>query len=576
MGMRRTTRVFGVAKPLDGARVLRSGRRISHNVDEPKEVKRAKGKGDNNKGEDFTANKRRKVSSESEGDVDKKFGIVYSRKRKSLSNQSSSRKPPQSLKFYSRRKRILSVVPVITLRVVWSCKGCWLSTVFGLVMRYLRRRGQLSLTSLASFFLSQPIKDVFADHGVRFLAEAPFSSRGVCRFFGEMNSLPLFSADFSAIPGCFMAMHLTVFLRVATWGFGFVERYLCLLNNPVEECESESELVLSPPCSPRNNGDVVGLHPLVRGSKLTVGNGQCRNSLGFHGIQRGRRSSLRKRRGGNISRSVLVHKYNVVSQQSGKVIPIPGVRQVCGYGDDDDDSPSFSMPVQYISLKEDEVSRALGRSSAIYDMDSEDEEWLRKQNVQVFGKEGRVILEQDSFELMIDGFEKRCFLSPANDPLGEKATIVASLSYLGRQEVVEAVHGYWLRKKKKRKAPLLRVFKVNQAKKTPLPSKTVFRKGRSFKRQGSQLHRKIKQLNLGAVKTAEQEALEEQEAILRVEETKALAEATMEIAIARRRRAQVLGENADLAVFKATMALKIAEAKKVAEPIELSSKLFLN
>lgn len=54
----------------------------------------------------------------------------------------------------------------------------------------------------------------------------------------------------------------------------------------------------------------------------------------------------------------------------------------------------------------------------------------------------------------------------------------------------------------------------------------------------------------GAVKTAEQEALEEQEALRRVEEAKAFAKAAMEIAIARRTRAQVLGENADLAVFK--------------------------
>ncbi|RID72975.1 hypothetical protein BRARA_B00149 [Brassica rapa] len=548
MGMRRTTRV------LDGAaRVLRSGRRISHNVDEPK-AKRAKGKG-NNKGEDFTANKRRKVSSEA---VDKRFGIVYNRKRKTLSNQSSGSssnrpvKPPQSLKFYTRRRRRILCVPVITLRVVWSCKDCWLSTVFGLVMRYLRRGQQLS--ALASFFLSQPVNDVFADHGVRFLVEPPLSSsRGVCRFFGGVDSLPLLSADFSAIPRCFMAMHLTLVLRVAPRSLAFVERYLYLMNNPVEECDSESELVLSPPCSPRNNGL---LHP------LTVENAQCRSSLGFDNIQRGRRSSLRKRRGRNITHSV--HKYNVVTQQNVKVIPIPGVREVCGYADDD--SPSFSMPVHYISVKEDEVSRAMARSSAIYEMDSDDEEWLRKQNVEVFGKEDEEVLERDAFELMIDGFEKRCFHSLGDDLVDEKATVVA------REEVVEAVHDYWLRKRKKRKAPLLRVFQGrHQAKKTPRPSKTVFRKRKSFKKHG-----KGKQLNLVALKMAEQEAWEEQEAFRRVEEAKAYADATMEIAIASRRRAQVLGENADLAVYKATMALKIAEAKKAAEPIELARNLFLN
>ncbi|KAL0874885.1 hypothetical protein Bca101_024590 [Brassica carinata] len=564
MGMRRTTRVFGVAKPPDGARVLRSGRRICHNVDEPK-VKRSKG-------EDFTANKRRKVRTEAEGDeesvADKRFGIVYNRKRKSLlSNQSTGGgssapvKPHQSLKFYSRRRRTLCV-PLIALRVDWSCKEPWLSTVFGLVMRYSRRRGQqLRLRSLASFFLSQPVNDVFADHGVRFLGEPPLSSsRGVCRFFGEMNRLPLFSADFSAIPRCFVAMHLTLALRVVSRSFAFVERYLFLLNNPVEECDSESELVLSPHRSPRNSGGVV-----VAASKLTLGNAECRSSLGFHSKRR--RSSLRTRRARNISHSVL--KYNVVTQQNVKTIPIPVVREVCGYGDDD--SPSFSMPVQYISVKEDEVSRAMARSSAIYDMDSEDEEWLRKQNVEVFGKEYHV-LERDTFELMIDGFEKRYFHSLANDLVDEKASVVATLSYMGRQEVVEAVYDYWLRKRKKRKAPLLRVFQgYHRAKKTHQPSKTAFRKRRSFKRQG-----KSKQLYLGPVKTAEEEALEEQNVIRQVEEAKAFADATMEIAVARRRRAQVLGENADLAVYKATMARKIAETKKAAEPSEVARNLFLN
>lgn len=179
VGMRRTTRVFGVVKAADGARVLRSGRRIWPNNDEPK-AKRAhdpdwdcKGskvfaeKQQHDKGEDFTVAKRRRVRTEAVGDgksVDTKFGIVYNRKRKRLCDQSSG---GSDLKFYRRRTRRLCG-PVIALTVDWSCGDCWLSTVFGLVMRYLRRE-ELSLRSLSSFFLTQPINDVFADHGVRFL-----------------------------------------------------------------------------------------------------------------------------------------------------------------------------------------------------------------------------------------------------------------------------------------------------------------------------------------------------------------------------------------------------------------------
>lgn len=217
VGMRRTTRVFGVVKAADGARVLRSGRRIWPNVGEPK-VRRAhdvvdrdwnsllknhssKTKGNNkisgrsnrpcsprqissekeDKEDDFRVNKRRKVRNEAVGDeksVDKMFGIVYSRKRKRLSEPSSDRseEPLRSLKFYCRRRRLSDQVslgqiyrPVLALTVDWSIEDCWLSSVFGLVMRYMRRE-ELRLSSLATFFLSQPINHVFAEHGVRFLA----------------------------------------------------------------------------------------------------------------------------------------------------------------------------------------------------------------------------------------------------------------------------------------------------------------------------------------------------------------------------------------------------------------------
>lgn len=404
-----------------------------------------------------------------------------------------------------------------------------------------------------------------------------------------------------------MDMHFTIFLRVAPRSFVFVKKSLYLLNNPVEESDSESELALAEPCNPRNVG-LVGLHPSVRASKLTGGNAQYRGNLGSHSFQK-RRSSLRRRRARNLPHSVhklyngtsvsdisgcrknrtaavssrklrssvlnnsspgsngisiipkpktkeeldslccsanilligsdrctreegfsvmlefssskewfLVikkdgairyshtaqrtmrpcssnrfthsivwigddnwklefcdrqdwvgfkeiykecHERNIL-EQNVKVIPIPGVREVCGYAEDINDFPSFSRPVPYISVKEDEVSRAMARSIAVYDMDSEDEEWLERHNGEMLGEEDEQFqqLKPDTFELIIDGFEKCYFHSHADDLLDEKAATIASLSYLGRREVVEAVHDYWARKRKQRKAPLLRVFQV--------------------------------------------------------------------------------------------------------------------
>jgi hypothetical protein len=71
-----------------------------------------------------------------------------------------------------------------------------------------------------------------------------------------------------------------------------------------------------------------------------------------------------------------------------------------------------------------------------------------------------------------------------------------------------------------------------------------------------------------AVKAAEPE---EEDDILRMEEAKVLADKTMETAIAKRRRAQILAENADLAVYKAMRALRIAEAIKEAESREVDT-----
>lgn len=81
-----------------------------------------------------------------------------------------------------------------------------------------------------------------------------------------------------------------------------------------------------------------------------------------------------------------------------------------------------------------------------------------------------------------------------------------------------------------------------------------------------------------SVKAAKLEAWEGQNVFLRVEKAKALADTSMEIAMAKRRRAQVLAENANLAVYKAMLARRIAQAVKVVADSsgEVATSLFLN
>ena len=52
-------------------------------------------------------------------------------------------------------------------------------------------------------------------------------------------------------------------------------------------------------------------------------------------------------------------------------------------------------------------------------------------------------------------------------------------------------------------------------------------------------------------------------AILKVQDAKASASKSVELAICKRKRAQLLTENADLAMYRAIMALRIADASEI-------------
>ncbi|KAK8671521.1 hypothetical protein V6N13_038115 [Hibiscus sabdariffa] len=235
-----------------------------------------------------------------------------------------------------------------------------------------------------------------------------------------------------------------------------------------------------------------------------------------------------------------------------RVIPVPGVCEVSGY--EDKPSVSFRRPDSYISVDGDEVSRTLAKRTANYDMDSEDEEWLKKFNDEFFpGNVHCEHLSEDCFELMVDAFEKACFCSP-----DDHSNVIAAAADLGITGVVEAVHAYWSKKREQRRSPLLRVFQGHRVKKAPVVPQPFLRKRRSFKRQAS--HGRGKQPSFLQAMAIEHDALEEEDAMVKVEEARAAAAVSIETAILKRQRAQLLMQNADMATYKAMMALRIAEA----------------
>ncbi|XP_047175545.1 uncharacterized protein LOC124842969 [Vigna umbellata] len=254
-----------------------------------------------------------------------------------------------------------------------------------------------------------------------------------------------------------------------------------------------------------------------------------------------------------------------IPSTAAKFIPVPGVREVSSYAESN--SFPFHRPDTYISVFGDELTRAMARTTANYDMDSEDEEWLKN-----FNAECQNPVSDDNFELIIDTLEKVYYCNP-DDPFDEKSATCCCQN-LGSKEVVEAVYNYWMRKRKQKRSLLIRVFQGHQSKRAPLIPKPLLRKRRSFKRQPSQLGRSNQPSVLKAF-AAEQDAMEEN-AMLRIEEAKANANMSMELAIHKRRRAQSLAQNADLATYKATMLIRIAEAALAAESVDDAAAYFLD
>ncbi|OVA05957.1 Enhancer of polycomb-like [Macleaya cordata] len=237
---------------------------------------------------------------------------------------------------------------------------------------------------------------------------------------------------------------------------------------------------------------------------------------------------------------------------SAREVPVPGVHEVPGNGDIK--QVQFVRPNAYIKMKDDEVARVLMRKTANYDIDSGDEEFLEKLNKDLCSGDDVPLrhVSDENFEEIIDVFEKAAYCTP--DDVSDESRATKLCSDL-RTGIVTAVYQYWVEKRKQKNSALLRVFQCAPPRRTLVLQKPFLRKRRSFKRQGSK-YGKGKPRTFFQVFAEEQE----QDAMRRVQEAKNSASMSVELAVLKRKKAQQLMETADLATYKATLALKIAEA----------------
>ncbi|KAJ6358064.1 hypothetical protein OIU78_005819 [Salix suchowensis] len=669
VGLRRTTRVFGVIKGVDGARVLRSGRRLwpescdgklrrsndgdewyhtiiknannyqTKNQNKNSDLKYKENSGwahDDKLKKDLdvviaiAAPKRiKRVKSE------KKFGIVYRRKRKRLDGEKGEN--PDDKKYgiqFSRRQRRRQDV-----------------------LRYIKRV-ILNLSDLADFLSSEPISSVFASNGLHFVRDLPAERIGVCKI-KFLSPIPVnnslddddgdddvmmsgskddqscttmktdFALKITAVPeidnfGSKAVVHPSVRASKLTgrsnqYRNGLNSRavgemvslslLLCLRTN----LEGQREVTPAENIKEMNS-DAVGVKKDLNMSSCSANilvseSDRCYRLEGAtimfelsdsrewvlvvkkDGLTRYTHLALKSMRTCASNRFthdiiwtgddnwklefpnrqdwfIFKELYKECSDCNvpasfSKVISVPGVQEVLDY--ENGGGAPFFRPYAYISFKNDEVARALARSTASYDMDSEDEEWLKKYNNGVLV--GSDHLSEDDFELLIDALEKSYYINPV-DFTDENAAAKYCKDF-GRREVDEAVYGYWMKKRKQKCSPLLRVFQGHQVQKTSLIPKSVLRKRRSFKRPPGQF-RRGKQPCLLQAMAAGQGTFEGHNAMHEIEEAENSVKRSLEAAILKRRRAQLLMKNAELATYKAAMALKIAEAALVANSTEVA------
>lgn len=136
-------------------------------------------------------------------------------------------------------------------------------------------------------------------------------------------------------------------------------------------------------------------------------------------------------------------------------IPIPGVRKIEDY----DCSSNFVRPAsRYIRQLESEVEMALATSRVMYDMDSEDEEWLGDLNSMKVGDEGcqPSQVSEETFERIMDLLEKAAFTQQRellnSDEVADFCWDIAPV------EVVKAIHAHWQEKRWRKGMALVRHF----------------------------------------------------------------------------------------------------------------------
>ncbi|KAH0648176.1 hypothetical protein KY285_033424 [Solanum tuberosum] len=151
------------------------------------------------------------------------------------------------------------------------------------------------------------------------------------------------------------------------------------------------------------------------------------------------------------------YKRNILAA-SVKNIPIPGVRLIEEIEDYASEVSFIRSSPKYYRQTESDVEMAMDPSRILYDMDSEDEQWLSKNNFSCSGESKYEEISDEFFEKAMDMFEKVAYARHRDHfAPNELEELMVSV---GPMEVVKFIHEHWQNKGQKNGMTLVRHLQV--------------------------------------------------------------------------------------------------------------------
>ncbi|MFS8034922.1 putative [histone H3]-lysine(4) N-trimethyltransferase [Helianthus anomalus] len=136
-----------------------------------------------------------------------------------------------------------------------------------------------------------------------------------------------------------------------------------------------------------------------------------------------------------------------------KNIPIPGVRPIQVVDHPHQKEECFTRTPWYLRQVRDDVEMAMDASRVMYDMDSEDEEWVCRSRSKE-GSDGHDIISDELFEKVMDMLEKVSYAQKRDHfSSGEIDELIARVTPM---QAAKSIYDHWREKRQRKGMPLVR------------------------------------------------------------------------------------------------------------------------